>query len=225
MCFSAAGSFGVAGVLLGVGAASLGRNDSSAHRMYAAVPLIFAAQQAAEGVVWLTVGWPSGALLPRLAVDAFLGIALVLWPLWLPGALLRLEADAARRRVLKGLCWIGLIVAACAALLLLQWQPAARVAGHSIRYDYSSGAGAWPPGFYLACYAIPTVAPFFFSSAILARITGLALVASLVLAFIVQRDALTSVWCFFAALLSALVFVTVTREMQPRRALALGVTP
>jgi hypothetical protein len=67
---------------------------------------------------------------------------------------------------------------------------------------------------------MPTVVPFFVSTARLARTIGVALAASLVVTVIVQRDALTSVWCFFAAILSGLVLLAVDRE---RRAEAVAV--
>src|SRR5690348_1383449 len=84
MCFSATGSFAIAGVLAGLGAASMVRNSSKAQRMFAAIPFIFAAQQATEGIVWLTIHDGQHASLHRLAVGAFLGFALIVWPIWLP---------------------------------------------------------------------------------------------------------------------------------------------
>ena len=52
--------------------------------MFASIPLVFAAQQATEGVVWLTIDGSAHATVHRLAVFAFLGLALVVWPIWLP---------------------------------------------------------------------------------------------------------------------------------------------
>jgi CheY-like chemotaxis protein len=74
---------------------------------------------------------------------------------------------------------------------------------------------------YLAAYIIPTVIPFFVSTANLARTIGVTLVMSLAATVVVQRDALTSVWCFFAAILSALVLVSVAREQRALPAPAL----
>jgi hypothetical protein len=88
MCFSATASFAVAVALACVGAASMARNPSPRGRMLAAIPLVFAAQQATEGIVWLTVSGSAHVSLQPLAVDAFLAFALIVWPLWFPGALL-----------------------------------------------------------------------------------------------------------------------------------------
>jgi hypothetical protein len=214
MCFSATGSFAASGLLAGIGLATLVRNRSPRHRMFAAIPLLFAAQQAAEGIVWVTLSEAALATLHRAAVNVFLSVALMVWPLWLPLALQRIERDPVRRRVLMGLLCAGVAVTGYAIVLLIRWQPIAQVAGHSIRYAYAGEPG-WPsPLICLLVYAIPTVAPFFVSSANLARTIGLALIASLLAAVIVERDALTSVWCFFAALLSGLVFLAAEREQQ-----------
>jgi hypothetical protein len=214
MCFSATGSFVASGVLAGIGVAALSRNASKAHWMVAAIPLLFGAQQAAEGVVWLTIDQGDYAWLQSLAVMAFLAFALVVWPLWLPMALQRVERSMVRRRLQYGLLGAGLVVAVSAAALLIRWHPVAEVAGHCIQYKYSPGAAAFAPGVYLAAYAIPTVVPFFVSSVSLARTTGAALFLSLVAAVVIERQALTSVWCFFAAVLSGLVLATIILEQR-----------
>jgi hypothetical protein len=182
--------------------------------MFAAIPLFFAVQQAAEGVVWLTMNRADETRLQDLAVTAFLGFALVIWPIWLPLSLLQMEWQRFRRRILTVLCLAGVAVSLYASVLLVRWHPFAQVAGHSIRYLYAGDPSTLPPGSYLAAYAIPTVVPFFISSAILARVTGLALIVSLIAAAIVERDALTSVWCFFAAVLSGLVLMAVMHEQR-----------
>jgi hypothetical protein len=217
MCFSATGSFAISGVLTAIGGASIARNASGPHRMFAAIPLMFAAQQAAEGVVWLTLTGGQ-ATLHRLAVAVFLGVALVVWPIWLPLALRRAEQNPARRRLLGGLAFLGGAVAVYASVILVQFRPVAAIAGHSIRYDYAT-AGDATQLFYLLAYALPTVVPFFVSTVSLARTIGVLLVVSLAASVVVQRDALTSVWCFFAAILSGLILLAVVRE-QPSRSLA-----
>jgi len=213
MCFSATGSFAISGILTAVGAASLARNSSKPHRMVAAIPLIFAAQQAAEGTVWLTMHG-GHATLQRLAAAIFLGVALVLWPTWLPFALRLVERNPARRRALGALFWVGGAVATYAAVFLARFQPVAQIAGHSIRYDYATSNDAPSNFFYLLAYAIPTVVPFFVSTLKMARIIGVMLVVSLVASVVIQRDALTSVWCFFAAMLSGLILVAVERDQR-----------
>src|SRR5579871_7068847 len=100
MCFSATGSFGVASVIAGIGAVALTQDKPPSHRMLAAVPLLFAAQQVAEGVVWMTIHQPDDAGLQRIAVALFLGFALVGWPIWVPLSLFLAERNRRRKRIL-----------------------------------------------------------------------------------------------------------------------------
>lgn len=213
MCFSATGSFAISGVLTGIGVASVARNRSKAHRMFAAIPLIFAAQQAAEGTVWLTMNGQR-PVLHQVAVSAFLAAAFVIWPTWLSLSLRRFERSPARRRILGALFAAGCAVAAYAAVSMARFHPVARIAGHSIRYDGMTGGHATHRGLDLAAYALPTIVPFFVSSLRMARTIGVMLIVSLVASALIERDALTSVWCFFAAILSGLILVALEREQR-----------
>ena len=214
MCFSAAASFTLAGVLTGVGVVSVARNESKPHRLLAVVPFLFAAQQVAEGVVWLTMPGGDQTLLSRVATTAFLAIALVLWPIWAPLSLRIVERSDPRRRALTGIAWLGVVVAAIAAFLLARWQPIAAMAGHSITYHFGRSTTGLVGLLILVAYAIPTVGPFFVSTVSLARTIGAALVVSLGIAALIERDATTSVWCFFAAVISVLVVVAVDRDRR-----------
>ena len=212
MCFSASGSFALSGVLLGIGAKSLTRSPSRRHVMFASIPLVFAAQQAMEGVVWLTIDGTAHATVQRLAVIAFLAIALIVWPIWLSFSLRLIERNSGRRMALMRLLWLGIAAAAAAVVLLMRSQPVAVVAGHSIRYDRSGHATGWLGALVLLAYIAPTILPLFVSTVPLARVIGMVLVMSLVLAALIERTALTSMWCFFAAILSALIWVAMGRS-------------
>ena len=176
------------------------------------MPLLFGAQQAAEGVVWLTMGDPASASLHQLGVSAFLGFAFVVWPAYAPASLYVAERDPRRRQILRLLALWGAAVAAVTALLLARWHPVASIAGHSIHYAHIGGENSILNGVLLLAYVVPTVAPFLVSSTTLARTLGGAFAVSLIVTLMVERNALTSVWCFFAALLSGLILVAVARE-------------
>jgi hypothetical protein len=214
MCFSATASFSLSGVLACVGVVSIKRNKSAPHRMFAAFPFIFAAQQAAEGFVWLTTGGPPDAVLHRLAVDAYLGVALVLWPIWAPLSLRLIERRPARMRLLTALSVLGIAVSITAFVLLWLWQPRSVITGHSITYEFAPSMVTVRDLLILAAYVAPTLVPFFVSTAKLVRETGIAFLVSLLLTVIVQKDAMTSVWCFFAAIISVLIVVSVQRDSR-----------
>lgn len=214
MCFSAGASMGASVVLAGIGSTSISRNTSPRLRLLAAMPLLFSAQQAAEAVVWQTMGDPASAGIHQLGVSAFLGFAFVVWPAYAPASLYAAERDPRRKNVLRVLALWGAVLAASAALLLARWDPVASVAGHSIRYAHIGSENTLLNGVLLLAYVVPTVAPFLVSSTTMARTLGGAFVVSLIVTLAVERNSLTSVWCFFAALLSALILAAVARE-QP----------
>lgn len=213
MCFSATGSFALSAALSAIGVVSLTRASSRPHRMLAGVPLIFAVQQAAEGTVWLTTDGGHAAL-NRAAVSIFLGIAFVVWPIWLPLALMRVERNTSRKRVLRAAFWCGCFVATGAALLIVRLHPEPQVVGHSIGYRYRGSEHAPTLLLYLLAYVVPSVTPFFVSTASAARWMGSLLVVSLAVSALVQRGALTSVWCFFAAVLSGFMLLAVDRDQR-----------
>jgi hypothetical protein len=160
------------------------------------------------------MGDPASASMHQLGVSAFLGFAFVVWPAYAPASLYVAERDSGRRQVLRFLALWGAVVAAGTAVLLARWHPVASVAGHSIRYAPIGSENSVLNALLLFAYVVPTVAPFFVSTTTLARALGGAFVVSLVVTLMVERNSLTSVWCFFAALLSALILVAVAREQS-----------
>ncbi len=212
MCFSATGSFGAAAVIGGIGAVAVRHAPPPSHRMLAAIPLLFAAQQVAEGVVWTTIHHPGHGGLQSVAVAAFLGFALIVWPIWVPLSLWMAERNASRRRGLSVLLWIGVVVAGYAAVLLIRDPPVAHVAGHSIAYSYGARDPTLVLAVYLPGYVLPTIVPFFVSTISRAKVMATVLIVSLLATFLIQRHALTSVWCFFAAILSTILVVSIRKD-------------
>jgi hypothetical protein len=100
---SAAGSFAMSLVSSAAGAASIARRSQRRRLMFAAIPFLFALQQLAEGAVWSTMRGPSPALLHGLAVNLFLGIGLLVWPIWVPLSLRLLRSGRARASQAAGI--------------------------------------------------------------------------------------------------------------------------
>lgn len=217
MCFSATASFTMAGVLTVIGGMSIASISDESQLAFAAIPLGFAAQQATEGLVWHGLTTPAEHTVLRVAVFAFLTFALVIWPVWVPLALRAREPNAARRRWLGWLSLFGVAVAIVAAVLLVHWEPHARVDAHSVRYSFGGETSTAVHVLLIIGYVIPTLVPFFVSSAELSHVLGAALIIAMAITIVVRREALTSVWCFLAAGLSVLVLVTVRRRNTAAR--------
>lgn len=220
MCFSAEASFATGAVLVPVGIycvrTSLERD--SRYLALAVSPLVFAVQQACEGFVWLGLGRGDHDL-ARWASVVYLFFALVFWPCWVPFSAFVLEGRRWARRTL------GAASAAALATSLFVFLPMAfrarewlrpGIRFHSIEYDYSMlpalwgvPTEAWHAG-YLAVVALPLVVRGDWR----VKTFSLMLVVSAVLAQVAFAYAFISIWCAFAALLSAWLCV-VFRRLEP----------
>ncbi|MCK5745954.1 MAG: hypothetical protein KAH44_07045, partial [Oricola sp.] len=89
MCFSATASFSAAAVLGAVGAATLAQRPRPRDLAFAAIPAIFAAHQAIEGAIWLHID--GGSAIPYALIAAYLLIAQVLWPAYIPLSVILME--------------------------------------------------------------------------------------------------------------------------------------
>lgn len=216
MCFSATASFVSAGALLTVGTGLAIINRSQTHKMFVIIPVLFGLQQASEGVVWLTVDHPMYLSIFHIAVIAFLLFALVLWPSWVPWSMLELETSKIRRKYILILACVGTVGSLYAAWLLLTGMPTAEILGNCVAYSFPSSSRPLPMDFYIFCYAIPTIAPFFISSLRIAKVTGWLVLSGLILTFIIRREALTSTWCFSASVISLFIALDVIYQRWPK---------
>lgn len=199
MCFSSTASFGASGVLLLIGVASIIKTDQSKLLPFAVIPLIFAIQQFTEGFLWLSL---EGRLpgYEKLLTYSYLFFAQVLWPVWIPLAFLWLENNNTRRMFLKILAGAGILVGLYLAYGLLSFNVSSEIVNHHIKYrlDYPQRL----QGFENLFYGLATIAPAFVSSVKGMKIFGLFVILAYLVAFLSFRNALISVWCYFAAVIS-----------------------
>ena len=221
MCFSATGSFGVGAVIAAAGLVAAAQDKPRTHRLLAVVPLLFAAQQAAEGAVWLTMNAPE-ATVHHVAVLAFLAFAVVVWPIWMPLALLTVESRPQRRRGLRTLTAIGVAVAIYAAIVLGSQLPVARIDGHNLAYSYAEPKNPIVLALHVPFYVLATVVPFFVSSLNKAKLMGALLAVGLLVTYVLKHDAMVSTWCFFAAALSGVIVSSIAVEQTLARGAPAG---
>ncbi len=199
MCFSAQASFVAAITLTAIGIASI-RQANDKTRLLACMPLVFAIQQLAEGVIWL--GPNSHSSIPY-AKNIFLIIAFFVWPLYIPIALFWIEKES-RSKVLIGLCWpIGLFSVLGSAITLSKGSSVSIQDSH-IYYNLTALMGS-------SSYLIATIAPFLLSTERPLNLLGLAAVLSCIATYFIWYHYFVSVWCFFAALLSLSLYAAIKR--------------
>lgn len=209
MCFSAAASFGSGTLLVSIGAVTTMGNHLKSQRMISVVPIFFGVQQLAEGIVWQTMGQNSESFMHQFGILTFLGFALVIWPCWLPWSVFNIEINQKRKKMLKIISFIGLGVSLLAVSVLLSTHPNAYISGHSLAYEFKNLHRTWPANLELVLYVIPTLTPFFISSLHRVNIAGYLVLVGMIITQIVNKEASTSIWCYFAAMISLYIAVNI----------------
>jgi hypothetical protein len=205
MCFSAGASFGAGVVLTVIGVASIKKAKSPTQIPFASIPLIFGVQQITEGFLWLALSNPEYASLQQVAMYNFLFFAQVVWPAWVPFAILKLEPKANRRLISKILVGIGAAVSVYLGYCMINYPVEASAVGNHISYHEK-----FPPSlrFYVgALYAISTIVPAFYSRVRRMWMLGITVVISYVITAIFYTDYIISVWCFFASIISIAIYL------------------
>jgi drug/metabolite transporter (DMT)-like permease len=204
MCFSAAASFTGGAVITAIGVATLTRVKKPSQAPFAAIPLIFGIQQCAEGVLWLTLKSGNQDTLEKAGLYIFLITALVIWPMMIPFSIRLLETGRQRRKILAVLMALGGMVSLFYAYCLIFLNVHAEIQSFHISYfnDYPGGLVMLAFVIYLAV----TILPLFVSSVKKMWIFGILIGVSCLVTGIFFEQYLTSVWCFFAALISMAIF-------------------
>jgi len=211
MCMSAQVSFGVGAVLLPAGAYCIASafRKTPAHVLLAAIPLFFAVQQFSEGLVWL--GLNEGDM--RLVKNAsliYVFFAVPFWPLWISLSAACGETRPARRKCLWWLTALSLV------WFFLLYIPVVfdpdrfletQVVHHSIQYQYGDlpvfalVSEPWLRVIYFANVAVPLLVGSKGSWA--GAAFGLLLAVTALVSAVFYWYVFISVWCFFAACVSA----------------------
>ena len=208
MCFSATASFTVAAFAGVAGIACLTQFNRKQELLLAAVPLLFGAQQAVEGMLWLALAaeTPDPALQQWLS-GLFIFFAEVFWPTAAPLAILLTETERHRVWALRALTLMGLVTSIYLLTSIIQSPYSATILGHSIHYH--NGFDYFPNGQFV--YVLCTVMPFLLSSGRMIQLLGLTIFAGYGITVQFYSEALVSVWCFFAAIASMLIYLHFAR--------------
>ena len=204
MCFCAEASFGASAVLTVIGVAVIKKAKSPSQLPFACIPLIFAVQQFSEGFVWLALSNPAFAHVEKISSHTFLIFAQMVWPIWVPLAIMMLEKDTKRKNVLKLFVGIGVLVSSYFAHRLMFYGVHPTIAGHHVAYKqvHPDSLGHIADMFY----GIATLVPTFLSKTKRVWVFGLTVTIAYMITYIVYVNYILSVWCFFSATISILIF-------------------
>ena len=205
MCFSATASFSAGALLLGMGTLTLRSAIAAKQRRalpFAAIPLLFAAQQLIEGVIWLTFS-DEVTRLNSVMTHVYSFFSHVLWPVYVPVAVLLMEPKGWRRRGLITFAAAGAAVGAYLLYVLMAFPIVSRPTGQHIEYVSPHFFAAVTMTLYLLSTAI---SPLLSTHRMVVVFGALALL-SFGAAYAFYATWFISVWCFFAGLLSAVVYL------------------
>lgn len=212
MCFSATASFTAGTALTVVGVLTLRKSQGKRELPLALIPLLFGVQQLTEGAVWVSLSHD----LPWMqswATYIYSMFSHVVWPALVPLAILLVEPRLWRRHAITVFLVLGLAVGLYLLFFIVRFPVTARVTGDSISYD--------SPHFYLGvvlvAYLLATCITGLFSSHWCINVFGVLALILAIAAAMVSITTFVSVWCFYAAILSLLIYLHFSGPMQACR--------
>ena len=204
MCFSAGASFASGALLSVVGIATQRKVRKPEQRLFAAIPFLFGFQQLAEGVLWITLRSGGYDWLQNAATYTFLMMAMVIWPVMVPSSMWFMEEAKNRKKILAVLMVVGGSLSLFYAFCLILYNVTPQINGFHIQYidDFPQTLAIIAS----LIYPVAVITPLFVSSVRWMWLFGILIAVSWLVTEIFFRGYLTSVWCFFAALLSVMVY-------------------
>ena len=199
MCFSAEADLVAGVVVTGLGIDAVRHADHRSELPLAALPLLLGAHQFVEAFVWWGLDGDVAYRVGRVAIWAYLVIALVVLPLYAAPAVGAVEPKDRRRPMLL----FGAVGVAVAALMIegLARGVSAEIEGRHIDY----GVDLWRRDPTVLLYVVATCGPFL--AAKQRRLVWFGAANLFVFAILawIDENALVSLWCVWAALASGAI--------------------
>lgn len=197
MCFSAPASFIASGSLAVLGGTSL-IVAKKKDKLLAAIPLMFSFQQMFEGIQWLYLNANSSSL---IAGYGFLLFALIIWPIYVPTFVYIL--DKKRRWILKWFIFLGIAVTLYFLWLLLTQSLIIHEVKACVSYNFNLPF----QNVTTVIYLLVIIGPLLISSQQIFKWFGVVITILGIISWYFYSVTFTSVWCFFAAIISSMFFI------------------
>jgi hypothetical protein len=204
MCFSSEASFAGGVIISAIGVITIRKVHKPSQIIFASIPLFFGFQQIMEGVLWLTLPLSEYIGIQKISSYTFLIMAQVIWPVMIPLSVLSMEESVRKRKILIGLLFVGGILSIYYSYCLLTFNVRPQILGYHIQYNND-----FPDSLSLAAfifYLTATITPLFVSSIKRTNLFAFLMTLSCLVTAIFFTQYLTSVWCFFAALISVVIY-------------------
>jgi len=211
MCFSAGASFASGVVLSAIGIITIKEIHKPSQRLFALIPVLFGIQQLSEGCLWLTLAGPDFIMVRKISTYVFLITAQILWSWVIPLSVFLMEEEQKRKKILQIMFFIGIALSMYYSVYLFFHNVSSRILDCHILYTTESPDSLALPTFIL--YLTVTIAPFFVSSIRKMYLLGTIMAISCLMSAVFYKLYLTSVWCFFAAIISIFIYL-ILRESK-----------
>ena len=202
MCYSPTASFVSAALIGAIGVATLRHVRSPSALLFGATPILFALHQFCEGLVWLGLQGRIGPIGRDHAAFLFTLYAQGLLPFLMPLAVALMETGGWRRKAIFGLTAVGAVAAAWDAYGLIFLPTRLFVDHNAIAYRNVMTGSL----FISLLYILATCGALLLSSYRVVRWYGVLNVIALAIVELVRAYAFASVWCFYAALMSVMLY-------------------
>ena len=186
------------------------------------IPLLLGAHQFIEALVWL---WPQGHVprgIGQVALWAYLLIAFVVLPVFIPLAVIALEPTRRRKGMMVPFALIGTVVGAILLAAMVRGPIGVRLASYHLSYSIRV-----PYGFLIiALYVVAVCGPLLMSGYRNVVIFGAVNLVAVIVIAKLTISGFASVWCGWAAVSSAAIALhcrNAEPATQPRRDRAGGV--
>lgn len=207
MCFSATASFSASALIGFIGVKTIGSCKNANERYFGSIPILFAIQQFSEGLVWLSLSDSRFLSFQEVSTNTYLLFAWVVWPLLIPLSIYYLDTSETVKKVCKGLFILALASSLFSLYQIAIGLPVASINSFHIDYTLMATHRNWVVDLsQKIVYVVTTLMPLFLSNRKGMKVFAVANLLSLFIAFYFFNNALASIWCFFAALLSGLIY-------------------
>lgn len=213
MCFSPEMDVAAGLVVTGVGIDCLRHVTKRNQVALAALPIVFGVHQLIEAFVWWELQGKVSQCTGDVATYSYLAIALLVLPLLVPWAFLRLGVGRSRA-VDVAFVIAGLVAVVVYARLLGLDIPSRRLDGHQVTYF----AGEYIPDYVLPIYAVACLGPPLLARARLLQLFGLLNLVVVISLAALNQEGVISLWCVWAAATSVLVNLHLRRARRDRPA-------
>jgi hypothetical protein len=202
MCFSPQGDLAAGIVVTAIGIDACRHIDGrKEYWLIAPLPLLLGLHQIDEAFVWwgLQGHVPHG--LATVAMWIYLVVALVVLPVLIPLLVIRVEPPGRRRQLMVAFLGLGGFVSGVLLLTMLQGSPSAQLGSYHIAYSIGLRHGTLVIGLYI----VATCGPLLASGMKRLVWFGVANLAAVIVLAKLSADGFTSLWCLYAALVSAAI--------------------